>query len=407
MRRAHWALLWLLMAPAAAAQEELFDPPEADFGKGATHEERLEQRLRASMQRIPYIRTLFLIGGFLQLDGISIVHKQDDPEQDTFYVSSIPFEAAPTIYRVSPKQSQLSWMSRTDVGLGYLWTRFDANLFPMDGQIYPVVNQLMMRWEDYLVVGKTYSTFMDNDSLPTTLDYNGPSGVTYVRQFLARVGLPLPHGVGIDAAVEQAETDLGLGEHRRSVSAKAVLPDFTGRLRYDSDTIHLQLSGIVRKIEARAVTVEDETRERTLYGTGVSLSGTFALFGEDSLLFQGVTGKGIERYFNDPLSATGLAVGQSQQPMLVRTSGATLYYQHTWNADCASVFGGSVLWVNTEGERLPTASKRSVYASVNMMCRITPTLIAGGEFLFGQLTRVDDERAYNGRFQLSFRYLIF
>ena len=48
------------------------------------------------------------------------------------------------------------------------------------------LSQLSVRLDDWVIVGKTYSTFTDEGILPTTLDYNGPSGVTFVPQWLAR-----------------------------------------------------------------------------------------------------------------------------------------------------------------------------------------------------------------------------
>ena len=91
----------------------------------------------------------------------------------------------------------------------------------------------------------------------------------------------------------------------------------------------------------------------------------------------------------------------------MRSSGLTLYYQHKWTPDWMTIGGASTLWVSDDGLRLPDELKRVVYASVNLVHRLTPTLIVGGELLWGEATRVDGTSATNVRVLLSVRYLVF
>ncbi len=287
-----------------------------------------------------------------------------------------------------------------------MWTRVEANLFPLDGKTSPTLNQLYVRFGDWLIVGKTYSTFMDDGALPTTLDYNGPSGVTFVRQWLARGSIPFGSGWALQASVEESQADLTAGGAFVVVQSHARRPDLAARVRYEGDFGHVQLAGLSRSI---GVTAESPfgTRERHVNGTGVSLSGSLNVRGDDTLLWQAVTGKGVGRYFNDPLSSTGVALGTNGRFDLVRSSGVTLYYQHKWTPDWMTVGGASTLWVSDDGLRLPDELKRVVYASVNLVHRLTPTLIVGGELLWGEATRVDGTSATNFRVQLSARLLIF
>jgi hypothetical protein len=169
----------------------------------------------------------------------------------------------------------------------------------------------------------------------------------------------------------------------------------------------VQLAGLSRSLDVVADSPLG-TRERHVNGTGVSLSGSLNTFGEDTLLWQAVTGKGVGRYFNDPLSATGVALGTDRRFELLRSSGVTLYYQHKWAPDWMTVAGASTLWTTDDGElRRPEELRRIVYASANLLHRLTPTLIVGGEVLWGEATQVGGASATNMRVQLSLRYLIF
>jgi hypothetical protein len=90
----------------------------------------------------------------------------------------------------------------------------------------------------------------------------------------------------------------------------------------------------------------------------------------------------------------------------VRSSGVTVYYRQL-DAGLDDRGGASTLWIGTDGLRLPDELKWVVYASVNLIHRLTPTLIVGAEVLWGEATRVDGSSATNARLQLSARYLIF
>jgi hypothetical protein len=404
MKRALAATAASLLAAGAIAAED-----EEDFAasKGSQLEAQLQARLKAAIRTIPGTDTQYLIGGYLQLDGIASRKKQDGDEQNTFIVSTTPFGPANADYRLSVRQSNFQWLSRTPTSIGDVWTRLEANLFPLDGKTAPELNQLYVRLGDWLLLGKTYSTFMDDGALPTTLDYSGPSGVTFVRQWLARVSIPFGSGWALQASVEEPQADLEGSGQFFSVHTEASRPDLAARVRWEGDFGHVQLAGLSRSIDAIGESPFG-TRTRHVNGTGVSLSGSLNVFGDDSVQWQAVTGKGVGRYFNDPLSSTGVALGTDRRFDLLRSSGVTLYYQHKWAPDWMTVAGASTLWISDSGQiRGPDELRRVVYASANLVHRLTPTLIVGGEVLGGEATQVGGASATNLRLQLSLRYLIF
>lgn len=243
-----------------------------------------------------------------------------------------------------------------------------------------------MRLDDWVVFGKTYSTCMDDGVLPTTLDYNGPSGVTFVRQWLARASIAFGSGWSLQGAVEESQADFAASGVVVSARSDSRRPDLAARVRYEGDFGHLQLAGLSRSLDVMAESPFG-TRSRHVNGTGVSLSGSLNACGGDTLLWQAVTGKGVGRYFNDPLSATGAALGSGGGLDLLRSSGVTLYYQHKWAPDWMTVAGASTLWTSENGQvRRSDELLRVVYASANLLHRLTSTLVVGAEVLRGAPT---------------------
>jgi hypothetical protein len=122
---------------------------------------------------------------------------------------------------------------------------------------------------------------MDDGVLPTTVDYNGPSGVTFVRQWLARASLPFGSGWALQGSVEEPQADLTAGGSFIVVQSHARRPDLAARVRYEAISGHVQLAGLSRSID---VTTQSPlgTRERHVNGTCVSLSGSLNLARDDT-----------------------------------------------------------------------------------------------------------------------------
>ena len=196
---------------AAASAEDW----AAVVGGGA--DAQLQKRLEASVRTIPGTDTRFLVGGFVELDGLATRNKQTGPEQDTFLVSATPFGPADSDQRLSIRQSQLNWLSATPTELGTITTDAQVNLFSLDfdGKTKLSLWHLYAQLADVFVAGKTYSTFVDPDVLPTTLDFNGPSGSMAVQQWLARGIVPLGAGWTLAGSIEQSQADHRAG--RRAI----------------------------------------------------------------------------------------------------------------------------------------------------------------------------------------------
>jgi hypothetical protein len=403
-------------APTVRASEAGDDGPAGSeaITRGAALEAALRERLAARIRGAREGGTQWLVGATLQADAVFGTRRLDGAEQGTLLVSSIPFGDAPSIARASIRASQLDGLSRTPLGGGHhLWARVQANLFGPDGTTRPQLAQGFVRLDDRLLVGKTFATFMDDSVLPATLDYNGPSGVTFVRQPLVRASMSPTEGMRIDVSAETPQADArvgadGVGELRLS----AARPDLAARLRLEGTLGHLQLSGLSRRLDVEATSGPASSppaaASRRVAGHGLSVSGSVAIGAADTLSGQWVSGRAIGRYFNDGVSPSGAALGADLRVVPVTVTGVTLYWRHEWASAWSSTLGASRQVADADGgQREPGALRTLTYASANLVRRISATVFVGAELQRGEAVTVEGGRTATTRLQLSARWLLF
>jgi hypothetical protein len=145
-----------------------------------------------------------------------------------------------------------------------------------------------------LLAGMTWSTFMDVDNFPETVDYNGPIGATFIRQPQIRFAYATPKLGTFTAALENSSSyvlDAGGNVLATSLSR---MPDLV--LRWDK-------SWEWGAVSLRAVTqdlhVSDGAgAEASKRGFGAAASLSYKFRDVDFFAVQVTGGEGIGRYLN-------------------------------------------------------------------------------------------------------------
>ena len=370
--------VFALAASAAHAESDALQ-------RGAEADASLEEMVQAKVRTIPGTGIKYFIGGFVQLDAAWTRKQLTGDEKDAFLPSAIPFGTADSGTRLGIRASQINGI----VQWGEVTALAQADLFAYEEGVKPNVTQLVARYREWVAVGKTYSTFMDDESWPTTLDYNGPSGAVFSRRLVLRGRLPLGAALKLEAALEDPQAD----EFER--------PDLVVRLRYGGENVQAQLAGI-----SRSATYQLGGMQRRISGSGISASLALPI-GEDRVLAQWSHGEGIAGYFNDGLSGVGAVYNAAGQLEPLEITGWYLYYERKWAARWTSTAGLSELRADSEGLR-PATDLRSVrYASANLVHRVTREFFLGGEVLWGRAERINRTSADDVRVQLTARYYLF
>jgi len=399
MMRCRLLLLALCAAGAAHGQSE-------SFQKGAPADASLEELVKARARTIPGTEIRYVVAGYLQLDTTWTRRQLEGDEKDTFLVSAIPFGDAESGTRASIRASQVNALAQMPTALGELTALMQADLFSYEAGARPNLTQLVARLGNWLGVGKTYSTFMNDEAWPTTLDYNGPSGAVFVRQLIVRGGVSLPARLRLEASAEDPQADASAEREGLSVSAKADRPDFVARLRYGGERVHAQLAGLSREV-AYSAQLPSGSAQRRVSGYGLSASAAIQVAEEDRLLLQWNKGQGVSRYFNDGLSGLGTVYDAGGRLEPLRLIGGYLYYERNWAPRWKSVTGVSTLRSDSEGLRPASDLRRIDYVSGNLIHRISTNLFVGGEVLWGRAERIDATRANDTRIQLTARYYLY
>jgi len=400
MKRAAALLLGLAAAGAAWAQSDTVE-------RGAAAMASLEERIKASARPIAGTDSRYLLAGYLQLDGLWTGRGLTGDEKDTFLSSAIPFGAADADTRLSVRASQFNALTHTPTRWGDLIGHVQADLFAYDEGAKPNLTQLALHWGEWLKAGKTYTTFMDDAAWPSTLDYNGPSGAVFVRQFLVRGSVALAGGLRLEAALEDPQADESAGGPNFSVTASSERPDFVARLRYEGERVHVQLAGLSRSATYSAQLASLAGVRRTISGTGVNASFALQIGDGDRLLAQWNQGEDTGRYYNDGLSNVGAVydAGGTLEPL--KLSGYYLYYERKWAERWTTTAGVSGLRAKSEGLRPAADLRRVRYLSANLVNRPRTDLYLGAELLWGEAERMDRTQADDTRLQVTARYYLY
>ncbi|WP_242342669.1 DcaP family trimeric outer membrane transporter [Anaeromyxobacter terrae] len=157
-----------------------------------------------------------------------------------------------------------------------------------------------------LLVGQTWSTFMDVDNYPETVDFNGPTGATFIRQPVIRYTYATQSAGGFTVALENSSSYV---LDSRAGPADAPNPDYglpipTSLSRVPDVVARWDRGFQWGALGARAMTQElrfddGDGTKASARGWGAAASASFKLRGgADWLALQVTGGDGIGRYLN-------------------------------------------------------------------------------------------------------------
>ncbi len=215
------------------------------------------------------------------------------------------------------------------------------------------------------IIGQTWSTFTDVNSVPQTVDVDGPNSSVQLRTVRIRYAdRLLESNLRYIVSLEAPSPDLILADSLSDRVPAQFLPDIAGQLIRNFDFGYLSLSGIIR-----GITVKDSSgSSEQILGYGILLAGVYNLDQKNKFLFQGVYGAAISRFIT-ALNGKGIDLIYNPNSEIfeaTKSFGLMLSYTHDWRADISSAFTVGMVGIINKNFEPADAFSQSWYYSANV-----------------------------------------
>jgi len=341
--------------------------------------------------QIPKTTTRMKIGGYVKFDLIHDFNPIASP--DFFDVSKIPTDGSEgESTHMHAKETRLFMDFRSPSKVGEVRAYVEGDFYGTGGAFR--LRHAFIEINDKWLAGQWWSNFMDENIIPSTLDFEKPAAYAFARHAMFRWKQSLTTDAYLAIALEEPNTNAQAPVEPGKFESP--LPDLTARYRVTKKWGHVQLSGFAAQLRYRFAA--GGTQDVSLFGG--NLSGQFNLLKKDKFIYQVVYGPGVGR-FRGGLAA-GLDANGDLEP--ITDMGATAGYQHFWSDRFSSLLvynQGSV--DATEGQSANDIFSVN-YLAVNLIWHFTDNAFAGVEYLYGTREDLSEAEGSANRLQFSVKY---
>lgn len=246
----------------------------------------------------------------------------------------------------------------------------------ISNSVHPRLRHAFIKYKDILV-GQTWTTFMNTSALAETADFAGPMvGEAFVRNTQIRYTM-----ANLQVSIENPESYGG-------DASQDSVPDVIAKYSFKGGWGNVSVAGLVRQLNTDpAQTASGESESET--ALGYSVVGRIKTFDKDDLRFQ-IHGGNTGRYVG--VTAQKDLIGEEAEESI----SYMVAYRHHWTKDTrSSVFYGNITTDLSEADRS--------HWGVNIFKNYRPKLSFGAEI--GQFIQ-DDSDTDSLYLQFSAKYVL-
>lgn len=265
------------------------------------------------------------------------------------------------------------------------------------------------------LVGQTTSPFVNTDTAPETVDFNGPMGYGSTRTVQVRYTQPIDANQKVLLALEGGDVDNFNSSNSTANTATNTTTSGGNRLpaltaRYDISTADkkglLQVHGLVHENRVSIATATNNTGtniDETKLGWGVGVGGKYSLTPADTVFANYYHVKGDNRYLlygNSAYVATinGTSVANSTDVSIYESefNSGLVGYSHKWSPKLRSTLAAGAIWYKDNdnfAEKAPNLNKQLYNVIVNSFYTPTKNVDLGVEYTYGQREVFADKTA--------------
>lgn len=249
---------------------------------------------------------------------------------------------------------------------------------------------------NHWTVGYASSTFSDPGAETPILDGGGLNGKVSKTQMLVRYMKNIKRWT-LAGSLEFPSTSIQTNEFVGKSSQW--LPDLSisGQYSWNNGLSHVKVSGMVRNITYRNLLTQ---KNKNVAGWGGMLSGTIATASPVTLYGIATIGEGHESYTSDlskgdyDLIIDPAKPGRLYAPL---ASSLALGMGYAISPSVVATLAMSELTFHPQHSVDPTDYRRGLYAAANILWHVTPRLMFGGEYVWGQRKNFNNEKSSANR----------
>jgi hypothetical protein len=336
------------------------------------------------------------VNGFYDFAGM--------PSTEGFQPYDIPVGAADvpglsSMY-IGARQSRLGVEGLANTKVGKIKTYMEVD-FASNTQSFWRLRHAYAEW-NFLKMGYTWSTFMDNASLPTTVEFEGPNSSLSKRHGLVRYERKFSNQNILGVSIESPKADYNNpADTLISNSSKQRNFDLAGRYKYFNKRGHVQLAGILRQIDFL-----HEGSMENKFGWGVLVSSTIYLKEKHQINAQFSVGKGIANYYVGFTNRALDAVYDSSANNMVMKGiqGGFINYSYRYNPLWVFSVIGGVSQMHDEKFEAGNTFKFSTYYGANVFYNPIETISLGLEATTGSRKNINNQKGNATRISILAKF---
>jgi hypothetical protein len=333
------------------------------------------------------------LGGYVKVD---LIHDFDEiGSRDSFDPRTIPTtgDSEPgDATRIHARQTRLNLDVRGPSSAGPFRVFVEGDFFG-DGNAFRLRHAYGTTGP--VLGGQTWTTFMDEEALPETIDFETPIAHPLIRQGQIRFTHSCEGGSYAAIALEDPDSDV-LPPTGVPGEVEEPLPDLNARLHWKNEIGHVQL-GLFGGM-ARFDPDVGSPADALLWG--VNLSTKIRTVGSDNAIVQISYGDGIGRYRGGTTAAFD-ANGHLDAVPLFAAMGS---YQHHWSEEYRSTLVYSWGKGDLPAGAPATTTEEVSYLAANLIWQFSDRAWAGIEYLYGTRGTYDNADGDAHRVQLAVRF---
>ncbi len=336
--------------------------------------------------------TTLKIGGYVKLDLIHDFNRIDST--GAFDPRTIPTDGSDGVNTVlQANQTRLNLDMRTPTSTGDELKVFVEGDFKGSGNSFRLRHAYGAMGP--LLAGQTWTSFMDENGMPETLDFESPIGFPQVRTAQARYTRKLDSGNSFAFSIEDPASAI-TGVDTTTGRVEDTLPDLTANYIWNHSRGHVQVAGF----GGMASYNPDAGSTDSVPLWGVNLSSVLTTWGKDNLILQLTYGDGVGRY-RGGITAAPDANGDLEA---VETTAVLASYQHHWSEEYRSTLCYSWGTGDLPEGTPPEASEAVQYFAANLIWQFADRAWTGIEYLYGTNDTNDGRDGDASRLQMSIRF---